>query len=166
LFFLFVLGEDDSKPGAVTGLEKHPVETILDVVLGQVHRAVAGVGVPHLSQDSMQGAAELHGFRRGVRQCGIVHGTPGVIAQESGLALSFFLDRGWRKLELRQGAHQAVRQDDPESALNELGHFLSEEFGVLLGRAMATPFNVGVFGGVGPGLGRGLCWDAVVSPLT
>jgi hypothetical protein len=40
----------------------------------------------------------------------------------------------------------AVGQDDPETVIDELGHFFSEESGVLDGGTVAPAFDAGLFG--------------------
>jgi hypothetical protein len=58
-----------------------------------------------------------------------------------------------------------VREDDPESVVDELAHLFTEEGGVLHGGAVATPFDVGVSCGLGPWIGGGVSWDPFVPPV-
>jgi hypothetical protein len=69
-------------------------------------------------------------------------------------------------LKLGHGADQVVWEHDPEFVLDELGHLLTQKWGLLGCRQVTTPFDVGVFRGVGPRLGRGVSRDAMVSPMT
>jgi hypothetical protein len=76
-----------------------------------------------------------------------------MVAQQTRLSLALFLDGCGRQLQLGQVAHQAVGQNGPETVVDELGHFFSEELGVLGGGSVATPLDVGVFRVVRPRLG-------------
>jgi len=60
-----------------------------------------------------------------------------MVTQDSGLAFPLFFDGGRRQHERGERAHLAIGKDCPESVLDELGHFLSEELVVLDSRLMA-----------------------------
>ena len=90
---------------------------------------------------------------------------PGVIAEQARLAVAFFLDGSWGEHQILEVADLLVRQGDPESVLDELGHFFTEEGGLLGGRGMAPSTDALVLLVKGPRLGGGPDRDTVVSPL-
>jgi hypothetical protein len=150
----------------VLGLEEHSVETVLDVMLGEEHRAELGVRVTDIAEDSVQSSSELHGLGRGMWSCGLVDRVPGVVTEESWSAVALILDSGRRQLEGRQVTDPFVRQDYPKPAVDEVGHFFAEKLGVLGSGLVAPAFYTGVKLVVGPCFGRGEYGDSVVSPVT
>jgi hypothetical protein len=80
-------------------LEKHSVEAVFDIVLGEPWRTKLGVGVAQEREESVQGASKLHSFRRGMRYCRFVYrvpvSRPGVVAKESRFAVAFVFDCSW-----------------------------------------------------------------------
>ena len=104
LAFSFIAREDEREAEAPESLEEEAVEAILDVVFGRASGPEFGVGVAHRAQEARQGSPKLHGFRRCVRNCGLVYGQPvpgpGVVAEEAWLAIAFVLDCGRREHDL------------------------------------------------------------------
>ena len=113
----------------------------------------------------MEGAAELHRFWWSVRVSSVVDWVPRVVAEKSWASLALHLDRGWRQLKAREVTDFGVGQDDPEATVDEVGHFVAKEFG-MLGRglvAAARDATVQLFGS--PRLGGGEYGDTVVPPI-
>ena len=117
----------------------------------------------------MKGTAELHGLRRSVWQRGFVNASPWpgprVVTQQAGPADTFVLDSGWGKHEISEVSHKIIRQDNPEAVLDELGHFLAEESGMLGSGGVAPSADAFVFLFESPWFGRGLNRHTVISPL-
>ena len=76
LFFPFVRGQDDGQAGALAGVQVHPVESVLDVVLREKGRSELRVGVAREVEHPGKRAAKLHGLRWCVRKSGIVDWVP------------------------------------------------------------------------------------------
>jgi hypothetical protein len=54
-----------------------------EIDFGHVDRAVAGIGVYNGVEEAMEGAAELHGLRRGLLLHGAIGATPRVVVDEA-----------------------------------------------------------------------------------
>ena len=94
-------------------------------MFGEVDRTVSRVSMPHQAQGTGKGSPKLHGFWGSMRNCGLIYDSPGVIAQQTRVVISFILHRSRREGESILVSYQSVGQDCPEAVLNELGHFLS-----------------------------------------
>ncbi len=125
--------------------------------------------MPYEAQDAMESPSELHGLRRRMVDGGLVDAAPwpgpGVVAEQAGLAVPLVLDGSGGEHEVREVANLLVGQDCPESVLDELGHFFSEEGGLLGSGGVASSADALVFLFESPRLGGGLNRDTVVSPL-
>jgi hypothetical protein len=121
LLFSLVAGHDDGQAGAVIRAQEHAVVSVLDVVLAQMHRPVGGIRVTDVAEQAVQSAPKLEGFGRSVRQRLLVHGVPRMVAQQTGLALPLLLDGRRRRLQLGEVTDQAVRQNRPETVIDEFG---------------------------------------------
>jgi hypothetical protein len=93
LFLPFVFREDDGQSEALGRGEAHLVEPVFEILLAAFGWPVSGVSMAREPQQSVECLAELHGFRWSVRDRCFVDGSPwpgpGVVAQQSGLAVSF-----------------------------------------------------------------------------
>ena len=165
LVFVGIAREDDGEARGVRSAQEHAVESVLDVVLGQVDRAVLGVRVAYAAHNAEECAAELHGFRGSARESRVVHGVPGVVAQEPRLSIAFVFDGSGRELQRGQVPHLGVREHHPEFVFDELGHFFAEEVGVLCRGAVAPLCYTLVAALRGPRFGGGVHGYTMVSPL-
>ena len=170
LALVFVLGKHHCKPQAIQCSEKEAVETVFDVLFGESCGAELRVGVSDGIKNPRERPAKLHGFRWGMCSGGRVHRwptpVPGVIAEETRLALSFLLDGSRGEHDVLKVANQLVGKYHPELVFNEIGHLFSDEVGVLVCRVVASSLDAFVLLLEGPGLGVALGWDALVSPLS
>ena len=116
------------------------------------------------AQDSRQSPTELHRFWGSMRDRVVVDGVPGVVAEETRFSIAFVLDSCRRELQGWLVTDELVREDNPEAAVNELGHFRAEEVSVFIGGSVATSFDVEVSGLERQGFRRSLCRHPFVSP--
>jgi hypothetical protein len=68
-----------------------------------------------------------------------------MIAQQPRLSLSLVLDSSGGHHQLLEVANDFVGQDDPEFALDELGHFFSEKGSMILRGFVASTADASVF---------------------
>jgi hypothetical protein len=73
-----------------------------------------------------------------------------MVTEDVGLPFPFFLDSCGKELQMGQVADQAVGEDGPEAAFDELGHLFMEEVGMLGSGTMTPLFDQGVFQVPGP----------------
>ena len=66
-FLALVTGSNQRETHAVARVQEHAVEAVLDVVLGEADRSVAGICSTDVREQARECPGELHGFRRGVR---------------------------------------------------------------------------------------------------
>ena len=90
---------------------------------------------------------------------------PRVVAQQAGLAVAFFLDGGWGEHEVLHVSDLVVGQDGPKAVLDELGHLLSKEGGMLGGGRVTPTADALIFLFESPRLGGGLNRDPMLSPV-
>ena len=91
---------------------------------------------------------------------------PGVVGEQAGPTVTFVFDHGWPDHEFDELSDEFVGQHHPEHALDEVGHFLSEERGVEFGGSMTALVDSGVSLFGCPRGRRGLGGDPFVSPLS
>ena len=68
--------EDDGQMKAILSSEEHSVESILDVMLGQVDEATSRVSMMSQLHAPMEHPTKLHGLRGHMWDSGGVHGGP------------------------------------------------------------------------------------------
>jgi len=167
LLLFRVLWKDDREARAIVRSKEQTVEPILDVELGKVDGAILGIRVANAAEDSLERTTELHGLGRCVRQSFLVNRIPRrMVTQNSGLAFPLFLDGGRQQHKRGEREHLAIGKDCPESILDELGHFLSDELVVLDSGLMEPTLDAQIFGLGRPGKIGCQDWDPVVSPKT
>ena len=121
-------------------------------------------------EETKESATELHGFMRRVLECGVVYRgpapVPGMITEEPGLAVSFFLDGCWREHDLYEVLDKFVGKYHPGFVFDELGHLFSNEVSMLGCRVVASSLDALVFLCLGPRWRVTFGWDPLVSPLS
>ena len=90
---------------------------------------------------------------------------PGVVAEQPRAAFSLLFYGSWGEHQLGQVSHLIVGQHHPELVLNVVGHFLSQEFCMCVGRVVTASGHAFVLLLGSPGLDSGLDRHPFVSPL-
>ena len=103
-FFSGALWKDDGQAKAVTSSEEHLVESVLNVMLGQLDWAELRVCMASQFCATVENPTKLHGLGGCMRDHGGVHRHPGVVAEELRSAVTFIFDCMGEQ-ELRQVLH-------------------------------------------------------------
>ena len=94
-FFSGVPRKDDGQAKAVMSSEEHSVESILNVMLGQVDWAESRVCMASQFRAMVEHSTKLHGLGGCMRDCGGVHRHLEVVAEELRSAVTFIFDCAW-----------------------------------------------------------------------
>ena len=96
----------------------------------------------------------------------LIRGVPGVVPEEARFAITLILDGNRGELKVLEVTNEAVRQEDPKLALDELGELFAEEVGMIIGRLVSPTLEAGVLKLVGPRVVGGEDGDTLVTPFS
>ena len=124
-------------PQAVTVVEEHLVEPVLDVILDKVGGSVLGVRQAEVVEQARERTGKLHGFGRCMWKRGFVGVVPYQVwsLRRQGLQSFFY---GGQELEVLEVPDQAVGQEDQTLALNVLGELFAQEVSMIVGGLVAA----------------------------
>ena len=117
-------------------MQPHSIETIGDVYLVHVHRAMLGVRVPYPVEQTFQGATELHRRRRCEGNGVVIDSVEGQVVDEPRSSVPLRDGAKWGDPHPRYILNQFPRKYDPKGFGVKLRHLFTDELFCFDGRSV------------------------------
>lgn len=132
-------GKDHGELRGVPWREAHSVKSIRQVDFEHIDGPPSGVGQQQLTQESLQCAAELHGFewREWESVCVLVIKTK--ITDDAGASVVLRDNSKWGDSQVRHLGDSRIWKDRPELFMDKVDHLLLEEVKEFIAGCMGAP---------------------------
>ena len=149
--FVGAAGEEDSELDGIIHREEETVETIGQIGLGKMDGAIARVGSDEGAEQTVQGAAELHGFDRSVGLGGAVDAKESAVHDGARASVALGDNSNGAEAEVGVVLHEVKGEDHPETLVDHVGHVFAKKVGEFVGGFVGAAIDSCLEFGGGPG---------------